>query len=85
MELKRTFSFTVIRRRALVVAGAAGASSMASVIAATTLATSTAPSPPLASMEVSSARTVSTICSRTLVRAGVRASSPSRIRRSSSS
>ena len=55
---------------------------MAAVIAATTAETSTGPSPPLASIEVSSERTVSTICSSTLVRAGVSASSPSRSRES---
>ena len=61
-------------------AGAAGVSSMAALMAATTAETSTVPSPPVASIEVSSERTVSTIWSSTLVRVGVSSRAPSRRR-----
>src|SRR3954470_16516227 len=63
-------------------AAGAGSASIAELMAATTPDTSTEPSPPVASMDMSSARTVSTICSRTLVRPGVSSSSPSRSRES---
>jgi hypothetical protein len=80
--LAGAFAGALARGVGMATGAGAGPSSIAAVMAATTPETSTPPSPPLASIEVRSARTLSTIWRSTLVRAGVRASSPSRRRES---